>query len=118
GLPITGGTLGGLLETRSQRLPEYLGRLNDLAREVARVFNAVQSTGVGVAGAFSSLTGQQSVDDVDAKLSSAGLPFPPIAGSLFVAVTDTATGQRTLTKIAIDPAQQSLNDVASALAAV
>ena len=118
GFPITGGTLGGLLNARNERLPEYRARLDDLAREVARAFNAVQSTGVGVAGAFSSLTGQQSVNDVNAKLSSAGLPFPPTAGSLFVAVTDTATGQRTLTEIAIDPAQQSLNDVASALAAV
>lgn len=117
-LSITGGQLGGYLTARSETVPRYLSRLDNLARAVARAFNSVQTTGVGVAGAFTSLTSQQAVRDVNQKLNAAGLPSPPIAGSVTVAVTDTATGQRTLNTININPAQQSLSDVANELGAI
>lgn len=113
-LSISGGQLGGFLAARGELLPRYQARLDGLAREVARAFNAVQTTGVGVAGAFTNLTSQQPVRDVTKPLGSVGLPSPPKVGSLTIAVTDTATGERTLTTINIDPAQQSLNDVANA----
>ncbi len=117
-MSISGGQLGGLLTVRGDMLPRYQSRMNDLAREVARAFNSVQTTGVGVAGAFTQLTSQQRVRNVTQPLNSTGLPLPPTAGSLTVALTDTATGQRTLTTIDIDPEQQSLNDVANALGAI
>lgn len=117
-LSISGGQLGGYLAARNETVPRYLSRLDELARAVARAFNSVQTTGVGVAGAFTNLTSQQPVRDVNQKLNSTGLPSPPIAGSLTVAVTDTATGLRTLTTINIDPTQQSLSDVANALGAI
>lgn len=117
-LVITGGQLGGLLAARHELLPRYQTKLDDLARQVARSFNSVQTTGVGVAGAFTNLTSQQPVSDVTKTLNSVGLPSPPKAGSLTVAVTEVATGQRTLTTISIDPAQQSLADVANAVGAI
>lgn len=114
-LSISGGQLGGFLKAREELLPRYQSRLDELAREVARAFNAVQTTGVGVAGAFTQLTSQQPVSDVSVPLNAAGLPLPPTAGSLIVAITDATTGERTLTTIDFDPQQQSLNDVAQAL---
>ncbi len=117
-LTTTGGQLGGYLAARRETVPRYLSRMDDLARAVARAFNSVQTTGVGVAGAFTNLTSQQPVRDVNQKLNAAGLPSPPIAGSLTVAVTDIATGQRTLTTINVDPVQQSLSDVANALGTI
>ncbi|TXT27397.1 MAG: flagellar hook-associated protein 1 FlgK, partial [Planctomycetota bacterium] len=117
-LSISGGQLGGYMAARNETVPRYLSRLDELAGAVARAFNSVQTTGVGVAGAFTNLTSQQPVRDVNQTLNSAGLPSPPIAGSLTVALTDTATGQRTLTTININPVQQSLSDVANALGAI
>lgn len=117
-LEITGGQLGGFLAARGDLLPRYQARLDTLAREVARAFNAVQATGVGVAGAFTNLTSQQPVRDVTKPLNAVGLPFPPQTGTLTIAVTETATGQRTLSTINIDPAQQSLDDLGQAVSAI
>lgn len=117
-LEVNDGQLGGYLNARREMLPRYLARLDDLAGAVARAFNAVQTTGVGVAGAFTYLTSQQAVRDVTLPLSSVGLPVPPQGGTLTVAVTNIATGERTLTTIDINPATQSLNDIAGSLAAI
>ncbi|MEK6257861.1 MAG: flagellar hook-associated protein FlgK [Planctomycetota bacterium] len=114
-LQITGGRLGGLLDLRNTQLGAYHVRLDELARAVSRAFDGVQSTGVGVDGGFGQLNGQRGVKDVTAKLDVAGLGFPPQAGSLFVTMTNTATGAKTITEVAINPATQSLQDVAAAL---
>ena len=114
-LSVTAGRLGGLLDLRNNQLVDYHARLDSLAREVARAFDAVQSTGVGAAGNFRQLNGQRGVKDIGAKLNAAGMGFPPQAGSLFFTVTDTATGERTMTEIVIDPAAQSLQDVGAAI---
>ena len=55
--------------------------------------------------------------DVSTPLASQQSPFPLTAGSLFVSVTDPS-GARTLHEIAIDPATQSLNDLAVAISSV
>ncbi len=117
-LPVAGGQLGGYLIARSETMPRYIARIDDLARAVAKAFNSVQTTGVGVAGAFTTLTSQQAVRDVTQTLTSAGLPSPPTAGTVIVAVTNTATGERTLTTINVDPTQQSLNDIGNAFGTI
>ena len=117
-LSISGGQLGGLLTARNSTLPKYQARLDDLARTVIQEFNSVHATGVGLNGAFSTLTSQESVTDVNQMLASTGLPRPPMVGSVIVAVTNTATGQRTLNTVNIDPAKHSLTDVAGEFSAV
>ncbi len=117
-LAINGGQLGGYLVARNEDIPKYQQRLDDLSRSVASAFNSVQTTGVGVAGAFTTLTSQQAVRDVTQKLNATGLPVPPSTGSLTVGLTNIATGERTLTTINIDPTQQSLTDVGNALGTI
>ena len=114
-LPIAGGKLGALLELRNTGLKVYQDKLDTLAREISRTFDAIQTTGVGQDGGFQQLNGQRGTQNVLAKLNAAGLSFPPQAGSLFVTMTNSTTGERTMTELAIDPASQSLSDVASAL---
>ncbi len=118
GLEIEGGQLGGYLVARDQTLPRYQKRLDDLARAVSTAFNSLQTTGVGVAGAFTNLTSQQAVRDVTQQLNVTGLPTIPKVGTVTVAVNNVATGERTLTTINIDPRLQSLNDVGNAFGAV
>ena len=114
-LPIEGGKLGALLELRNKELKVYQDKLDTLAREISRNFDAIQTTGVGQGGGFQQLNGQRGTQNVLAKLNAAGLSFPPQAGSLYVTMTNSTTGQRTMTEVAIDPASQSLSDVATAL---
>ncbi len=116
-LPIEGGKLGALLEMRNTGLKGYQDKLNTLAREISRTFDAIQTTGVGQGGGFQQLNGQRGTQNVLAKLNAAGLSFPPQAGSLYVTMTNSTTGERTMTEVAIDPASQSLSDVANALSA-
>lgn len=116
-LTIHTGKLGALLDARNERLPEFRQRLEDLAMEVSRALDAIQTTGTGIAGGFTKLFGQRPVLDQTVPLNAAGLSFPPQAGSLFVGMTDSATGQRTMVEIQIDPATQTLQDVANTIGA-
>jgi flagellar hook-associated protein 1 FlgK len=114
-LNLAGGQLAGLLTVRNQSLPAFQDKLNTLAHGLAQSVNAIHAAGVGLSGSFSFLAGSQAVRSVNAPLAQANLAFPPHAGSLFVTVTNQATGARTLSQINIDPATQSLQDVATAL---
>lgn len=67
-------------------------------------------------GAAAILAGQRPVNDLSVPLAEAGLNFPPQAGSLFISVTDLGTGTRTNHEIVINPAVQSLQDLAVAIA--
>ena len=117
-LTVSGGKLAGALQSRNKVLPEFWGNLDTLARTFAQKLNQVQATGLGLAGGFSFLAGSTSVSSTSVPLDQARLAMPPQAGSLFISVTDTATGQRTLHEVAINPAAQSLQDVATAISGV
>jgi flagellar hook-associated protein 1 len=118
GLTVSGGTLGGILQSFNQDVPHYLGRINQLAASLISRFNEVHATGLGLSGPMAQLTSTQAVMKASAPLASSGLAFSPQAGTLFVSVTDLATGNRTQTEVSIDPSKQSLQDVATALSAV
>jgi flagellar hook-associated protein 1 FlgK len=91
--------------------------LDGLASELIRRVNQVQATGIGTSGPVTSAVGSMTVADPNAPLATQNLPFPLQAGTLVISVTDTATGQRFNSSIAINPATQSLNDVAAAISA-
>jgi flagellar hook-associated protein 1 FlgK len=117
-LSVTDGQLGGLLSLRNQTLPGVLSSLNTLAGQIAQQVDNVQATGLGLNGASTLLSSTRPVSSVSAPLSQAGLALPPQAGTLYVTVTNQATGAQSTTPVNIDPAAQSLQDVAAALSAV
>ncbi len=117
-LTIAGGQVGGLLAVRNQSLADVQTQLDTLAGTLAQQVDNVQATGLGLSGPSTFLAGTRGVNDVNVPLDKAGLAFPPQAGTLYVSVTNQSTGARTLTAVNIDPATQSLNDVAAALSAV
>jgi flagellar hook-associated protein 1 FlgK len=117
-LPVQGGQAAGLLQIRNQSLPDFTGRLDALAHTFAQQLNPLQATGLGLGGPLSFAAGSQAASSVTVPLTQAKLAFPPQAGSLFISVTNKATGDRTIHEVKIDPATQSLQDVANAISAV
>lgn len=111
---VTGGKLQGLLQVRNVTLPDFRGRLDTLAQELARRLDGVQATGLGLTGPLRFTTSNRPVTKVNVPLAQAGLALPPQAGTLYISVTDTA-GQRSLHAVNIDPSTQSLQDVANAI---
>jgi flagellar hook-associated protein 1 FlgK len=112
-----GGSLRGLSEVESRIVPDLLDRLDRLARGIAEEVNRAHARGVGLAGSFTELASAH-VADPDQPLALAGLPFSPSAGSLFISVTDTATGQVEQRELSIEPARQSLRDIADLLGGI
>lgn len=117
-LSVVGGELHGLMALRNDSLAGVVDGLKNLTRTLVNAIDSVQATGLGLSGPFGILHGQRAVSNVNLPLDQAGLLYPPRAGSLFVTVTDLTTGARTLHEVAIDPATQSLQDVAAALSGV
>ncbi len=117
-LNVTGGQAAGVLQVRNGDLQSLRNSLDALSKGLVKGVDALHATGLGLTGPLTSAAGTRGVSDPTAKLATTNLAFPPQAGDLYVSVTNTATGARTLTKVGIDPATQSLNDVATALSAV
>ncbi len=117
-LDISGGELGGTLTLANSTLPAISTQLNTFTQGLATQFDHIQATGLGLNGPMTFLTSQRTVPNVNQPLSSEDLAFPPQQGYLYITVTNQSTGQRTLNRIAIDPATQSLTDVANAISGV
>jgi flagellar hook-associated protein FlgK len=115
---FAGGILGGLLQVRNQSLPRLEEGLHAIAHELIGRLDAIHATGLGLGGPMTMLSGLRAVENVAVPLASEDLAFPPQGGSLFVSVTELATGVRTLHEVAIDPETQSLADVAAAISSV
>ena len=118
--PITvgGGQLGADLSLYNTTMPAVQAQLNTFSQELATQFDHIQATGLGLGGPMTALTSQRTVANVNQPLAAANLGFPPQAGDLYITVTDLATGQKTLNKVAIDPKTQSLTAIATAISAV
>ena len=114
-ITFSSGSLAGQLQAYNQDIPAAQTRLNGLASQLIQKANTIQATGLGQAGPLTSVTGTNGVASATQFLATQNLPFPVTAGNLTVSVTATATGNRTNTTIAIDPATQSLQDVVTAL---
>lgn len=120
GFPIEpeSGALAGYQQYLNSTLPNTLDELDQLALEFMKHVDQVHATGLGNNGGFSVLSGQRSVTDVDALISDSAVPFQVSSGELYFSVTNTTTGERSLSSIQIDPATQSLRDIASSISSL
>ncbi|MBM3973682.1 MAG: flagellar hook-associated protein FlgK [Planctomycetes bacterium] len=119
---LKGGRIGALLAQEKAGVPGLQSRIDQLARNTILEWNRAHTTGMPASGPLRSLTSAYGAQDNDGDgnrgdelLSQAGLPFDISKGELYVNVTDIATGAIERTRIAIDPATMSLDDLATAL---
>ena len=117
-LTIGEGRLGGLLAAHNEIVAGFQERLEEFTQALVSSVDSVHATGLGVDAAHTLVQSTRAVVDMTVPLASAGVDFPIAAGELSIAVWDETTGNRTLHRIAIDPAIDSLQDVASKVSAI
>ncbi len=124
-VPVTGGSVGGLLELGANDIPNLSSKFDDLAKQLILSTNRIHSTGIPVSGPFSILTGTNPLKDFDLDgkatdelLSNAGLPFEVTNGALYVNVQNNATGETEKSRVAISKSHttvagflESLNEI-------
>jgi len=124
-LEPTSGKIAALLELNRELIPSYIRRLDELAAGLIRAINDLHAQGIAQTGRFTELTAAYRVQDLDGDgdaandpLARAGLPFAPQAGTLRINIVDQATGLADAQSLAVDPATQSLSDLAASLDAL
>lgn len=108
-LPVTSGSIGGLLEARDGNIDSTLSRLDTLTGRVIFEVNRLHSTGTNLSG-LRSVTGQLSLPTADRgrplnspqNTTLAGLPFAPSNGGFFVDVRNPNTGASQRVRIDVD----------------
>jgi len=118
---VTGGKLGGLLAQNNDDQGGITGLRNKLGEFTTALFahlDGAHATGVGIRGAFSSLTGTRPVGDNAAALASLETAIPLTAGRLYISVNDTAADTSELVVLDIDPQSQSLEDIATLIGGI
>jgi len=120
-LDASSGELAGLMKMRDDVMGGLTDQLNDFARTLAFEFNKVYSSGQGLSG-FKSVTSEFGVDNVDAALNAAGLPYTPANGSFQIMVHNTKTGLTKTTDIQVNLSgtgkQATLQDIVDQLSQV
>lgn len=110
---VSGGRLGAVINLQNNVVAQMTEQLDALANQVMSSINRLHVQGVGSAGAFEELIGSSGMSE-----TITDWPQQVEAGSFHVRVTDTTTGETTRYEIAVDPAEDTLSDVAGRLAAV
>lgn len=100
-LDVTGGEMGGLVQSRDTILGNFTDQLNSLASTLGNEFNKIYTSGQGQTG-FSSLTSSNSVSSGTRPLDAAGLSDAPTSGSFDLQVYNTQTQQTQTTTINVD----------------
>ena len=117
-LEFSSGRLAGLLQGGTDRIDAARGQLDSITRALAVAVVGMHAAGVGLSGPFTQLTGVRAVNAVDATLDKVTGQWPLAVGQVTVAVTEAATGERRLFAIDVDPARDTLEDVASKLSSI
>lgn len=106
---VGGGEIGGLMAMRDDGSSSLGSELDAFARNLIYQTNRAHSTGVSVDGPMQGLHGAYALIDqnldgnvTDELLSRSGLPFDIENGSLYVNVTDRATGSIRTHQVSID----------------
>ncbi len=117
-VPVSAGKLRGLLDASNETIPAVRQTFATFVSEVVRSIDQQHAQGLPASGPYAILRGTRDVDNITVPLDQAGTTFPVTAGELTVTVTDPVSGNRTSHRIAIDPAVDSLTDVATRLNAL
>lgn len=124
-LAVSGGSIGGLMSTLTDFVPDLTSEFDAFAKNLILEANRVHTTGVGAGGPYRLLTGTSPLQDLnqsgtldDELLSRAGLPFDVTTGELYVNVTNEATGAVEVHRLVIDANRTSVGQFVADLNAI
>ena len=109
---INGGRIGALHSLVDEKIPAIRSQLDSLVNEFVFQVDRLHATGLPQDGGFQILTSQRSVSSSTIPISEIAAFDQLNAGSLFVTIEETSTGERVLHEVAFDPATESVNDLA------
>jgi flagellar hook-associated protein 1 FlgK len=90
---VSGGTLGGLFQTRDSYMGDYLDQLDTLASSLIYEVNAVYSQGAGLEG-YSTVQGVYAANDTAAIMADSGLAYAEnLSAGEFTLVSMDAAGE-------------------------
>lgn len=110
-----GGRLAALLAIVNETLPAIKETLNEITRGLIATVDRQHVQGLGIDGAFETLTNERPIADFSAPLASLETALPINNGQLVVAINGPTANDRVLHTISINAETQSLTDVAAAL---
>lgn len=110
GVPISGGSLGGLLQAADSVHLGLRAEFEEFASSLLSFIDEIQTTGLAVGQTTTALTGTRAVSDADVPLSQANTIYPIQSGEIAVTITDPA-GNRQTTRISVDRDVDTLQDV-------
>lgn len=110
GLPVSGGSLGGLLQASDSVHLGMRADFEDWASSMLSFIDEIQATGLAVGQTTTALTGTRPISDPDVPLSQADSLYPIQSGEIAVTVTDPGGNRRTH-RIAVDRDVDTLRDV-------
>lgn len=105
------GKLAGLLAAHNEIIPSVRNAVQTWTSAFISGINSAQATGLGLSGPASFVNGVNSVSNPTVPLAKAKTLLPVQAGSLFISVTNVTSGERKTYEVAINPDQDSLQDV-------
>jgi flagellar hook-associated protein 1 FlgK len=108
------GSLAGLFTTRDDTVYDTIEALDDLAESIIWEVNSAHSQGAGLTH-HTALTSSYTADDAAAALSDSGLDFADNieAGELTLITYDADGNVSTTSILSVDPATDSLDDLAA-----
>ena len=115
---VAGGSLAGLLSSHNAVVGRYQKELREIAFEAATAFNQVHATGIAPSRPLTQTTATLPVADPNQLLSQIDGYAPISAGALTITVVNQSTGALSNHVVNVNPATQSLNDLATAISAV
>jgi flagellar hook-associated protein 1 len=119
-LPVSGGSIGALMNARDNYIAPAVGTIDSLAAGLINTVNTIHSQGQGLAG-FASVQGTTQVLDPTAALNASttvtGIAFPPTNGTFNLNITDAISGQTTSKQISVNLSGQGTQTTLNSLAA-
>lgn len=111
-----GGKLGSMIDIVNNTIPAFHESLDNLAQDLISNIDGAHARGVGQV-ALTDVTSTRGLSSPNTALVDVDSAVPIEAGELAVSVTDSA-GVRTVSRISIDPAVDTLTDVVDRLGAI
>lgn len=117
-IPLNSGSFAAMTTALNDTIPQFQSRLRDLARGIVQTVDQQHAQGISDQGPATVLQGSRGVSSASLALNRSKPEFPINYGNLSVSVTDTATGVRQTRSITVNPAVDSLADLAAKLSTI